>query len=168
MAQTRPSGYPILADPSVPVLQEPAQLDGRGRLNLLPRWTSRISWWNALRSDDLTVLMVLVEPGLLSLQDLRATEPRITARYEELRAIGDKEALDAIRLMQDRYKRLTIDAEHRIHVGDAALAHLDLSLDRGTKATVYVAVFADRLDIFSADYRNQKLLIGSSHLDDLP
>jgi hypothetical protein len=118
--------------------------------------------------DDFAVLMVLVEPGLLSIRDLRTEGPRIASRYAELVEAGDDAAVEAIRLMQDRYKRLPIDNRHRVHVGDAALAHLGFSLGRGNKSTVYVAVFRDRLNIFSPEYRNRKLMIGSPHLDDLP
>lgn len=114
------------------------------------------------------MLMVLVEPGLLSLRDLKTHGSRIEARCAELLEIGDDAALEAIRLMQDRYKKLSLDNQHRVHIGDAGLAHLGFSLVRGNRSTVYVATFPDRIDVFSPDYRNRRLISGSHHLDDLP
>jgi hypothetical protein len=166
MAITRPSGSPVVTDPIV--AQEVAEIDGRGRLHLLPRWTKRIKWWATTPKDDFSVLMVLVEPGLISLRDWASDGTRVIARYEELAAQPSADVLEALRLLQDRYIRLSIDKEQRAHLGDAAFAHLGLPITRGAASTVYVAVFSNRLDILSAGYRNSKLITGSSLLDDLP
>ena len=166
MAFTRPSGSSVVADSIV--TQEVAEIDGRGRLHLLPRWTKRIKWWATSPKDDFCVLMVLVEPGVISLRDWASDGTRVIARYEELAAQPSADVLEALRLLQDRYIRLSIDKEQRPHLGDAALAHLGLPITRGASSTVYVAVFSNRLDILSARYRNSKLIVGSSLLDDLP
>jgi hypothetical protein len=168
MALTRPSGYPIVSDSSAIVDEEVAQIDGRGRLYLAPGWTQRIPWWVNSSAGDFSVLMVFVEPGLVSMRDLTTDGPRIAARYSELVDLSNEDAMEALRLIQDRYRRLPIDKERRAHIGDAGLAHLGLSIERGEKSTVYVAIFPSRLDILSPTYRNMKMASGSPWLDDLP
>jgi hypothetical protein len=168
MALTRPSGIPVVSDPSAIVNEEVAQIDGRGRLYLAPRWTQRIPWWVTASDEDFSVLMVFVEPGLISMRDLTTNGPRIAARYLELAEATDEKAMEALRLIQDRYRRLPIDKEHRAHIGDAGLAHLGLPIERGIKSTVYVALFPNRLDVLSPTYRNMKMVSGSPWLDDLP
>jgi len=167
MALTRPSGYPLIDDESAPVKEEVAVIDERGRLYMQRRWTQRIAWWPTDSTELFSVLMVFVEPGLLSLRDWAADSARIAERYAELAKVAEEDALEAMRLIQDRYRRLPVDKGRRAHMGDAGRAHLGFPLDRG-KNTVYVAVFSERIDVFSADYRDSKLAIGSSWIEDLP
>jgi hypothetical protein len=112
--------------------------------------------------------MVLKEPGLIAIRDWTNDGQRIAARYAELAASDDEESLAALRLIQDRYQKLPIDKEHRAHLGDPALTHLGLPIERGGKSTVYVVVYPDQLNILSISYQNEKLISGSRWLDDLP
>jgi hypothetical protein len=132
------------------------------------RWTQRIAWWPTNPTEPFSVLMVFVEPGLLSLRDWATNNARIAERYAELAKLGEEDALEAMRLIQDRYRRLSVDKERRAHMGDAGLAHLGFPLDRGKKFTVYVALFEDRIDVLSANYRDSKLVTASSWIEDLP
>lgn len=112
--------------------------------------------------------MVFVEPGLISLRDWTNDGERVATRFTELAASGDEDAWEALRLIQDRYQKLPIDKERRAHLGDLALAHLGLSIEREKKSTVYIAVYPDCIDILSVSYRNSKLVSGSRWLDGLP
>ena len=167
MALTRPSGYPMVEDESAPVREEVAVIDGRGRLYMQRRWTQRISWWPSNPTELFSVLMIFAEPGLLSLRDWVANSAGIAERYAELAELDEEDAREAMRLIQDRYRRLPVDKGRRAHIGDAGLAHLGFPLDRA-KNTVYVALFADRIDVFSANYRDSKLVESSSWIEDLP
>jgi hypothetical protein len=104
MAITRPSGFPLVTDSIV--AQEVAEIDGRGRLHLLPRWTKRIKWWATSPKDDFGVLMVLVEPGLISLRDWASEGTRVIARYEELAAQPSADALTLHYASLDQLDRL--------------------------------------------------------------
>jgi hypothetical protein len=166
MAITRPSGFPIVDDPVV--VQEVAEIDGRGRLRLVPRWTDRIAWWDTELTESFGVLMVFVEPGLLSLRDWGTEGVQVVGRYSDLRGLQDSEALETLRLIVDRYHHLPIGSDRRPYLGEPALAHLGLPITRGIKSVVYVAAFPDRIDVFSPTYRETKLNLGASALDDLP
>lgn len=113
--------------------------------------------------------MILVEPGKIKLAPWEPNGPRIESRYEEIAQNAlDESSLETLRLIQDRYVPLSIDEEHRPYLGDAALAHLGLPLERGIKSTVYVVVYPESLAILSTDYRDKMNLLGSNDLDDLP
>jgi hypothetical protein len=168
MALTRPSSYPVVSGAPALVSQEVAEIDERGRLRFHPRWTNRVSWWKTNQDEAFAVLMVLQEPGRIALRAWTNDGDQIAARYAELAASDDEEALEALRLIQDRYQKLPIDKEYRAHLGDPALTHLGLTIERGRKSTVYVVVYPDQLNILSVSYRNEKLVSGSRWLDDLP
>lgn len=57
----RPSGLSVIGDEHAVVTVEVAQIDERGRINLLPRWGSRVEWLRSSTSD-VEALMILVEP----------------------------------------------------------------------------------------------------------
>jgi len=112
--------------------------------------------------------MIFVEPGLLSLRSWKPDGPRIAARYIELAQLGADTDLDALRLIQDRYGKLSIPKERRPHLGDAALQHLGLPTTRDATSNVYVAIYPKRIDLLSPNYRNAKHVAGHPALDDLP
>src|SRR6267142_892534 len=141
MALTRPSSYPVVTGASAVVSEEIAEIDDRGRLRFHPRWTNRVPWWKTNQDEGFAVLMVLQEPGLIALLDWTNDGQRVAARYTELAGSDDEEALEALRLIQDRYQKLPIDKEHRAHLGDPALTHLGVPMERGRKSTVYVVVY---------------------------
>jgi hypothetical protein len=165
MANTRPSGVPIVEAASLIVAQEVGVIDRRGRFTLRPRWFEKITWWVG---SPLDVLMVLDEPGVVRLRDWQTDGVNVVARYEELVDRRDDEALSALRLLADRYQRLHFSIENRAHLGEAALVHLGLPLDREANAVVHVAIYPDHIAVLSPSYRNAALLRGSPLLDDLP
>lgn len=168
MAETRPSGLQVVADASAPVVQEVVQVDERRRLHLLPRWAERVTWLPLPVRDDVAALMVFVEPGRLSLRCWSDDGPTIVERFEKIAKNSDEADLEVLRLIQDRYNRLWIRKDRRVHLGDTALQHLGLPIARGGKHAVYVSVFAHKIDVLSASYRDARLLAGASEIDDLP
>src|SRR5262249_16941598 len=103
----------------------------RRRLNLLPRWTSRFDWLKDIKKE-VDVVVVLSEAGRLRLTSWEPDGPRLLQLHERLSEDdASDENFEALRLIQDRFERLKIDKEHRPYLGDAALAHLGLPLERG-------------------------------------
>jgi hypothetical protein len=168
VARTRPSGFLLVPRAEALVTQEVAEIDERGRVRLSPRWTEQIPWLKTVPKSGIRVLMVFAEPGRLSLRSWESYGPQIVELYRELAERADPEDLEPLRLIQDRYAEATIRDDSRIHLGDPALAHLGYSIARGTKAIVYVAVFSDKIDLISREYRNAKLTAGHPLLDHLP
>lgn len=168
MAHTRPSGLPIVDGDSAIVSEEIAHVDRRGRINFLPRWRQRIPWLVSVVKGDVEALMILVEPGLISIRDWAADGPRIQRRYEELANSPDEDAIEALRLIQSRYRRLIILQNERTSLGEAALVHLGISIGRDIKPFVYVSTFPNSLELLSPALRNARLLAGDARIDDLP
>ena len=167
MAETRPSGFPLVSDDRAPILQELARLDGRGRIHVLPRWSSRLTWLPAPAVTEVIALLEMPEPGILSLKPWEPNGTSVMAKWAVLHGSEDETPLEVFRLMQDRYQRLAIPVDRRPYLGDLALQHLGLPTERGATSNVYVAVGGDRIDVFSPSYRNTKLLEGHILLDDL-
>jgi hypothetical protein len=166
MAETKRSGLPIVAGPSTSVTQEVAHVDKKGCLNLLPRWTSHFQWFPSALTEDFETLMILLDPGRVSIRDLSVNGPLIQQRFNELATETDAETLEALRLIQDRYGRLRIPISRRPSLGDPVLAHL--GIERGHKSTIYVAIFPNSIDLLSPAYRNARLTIIKEEIDDLP
>ena len=113
--------------------------------------------------------MVFSEPGFLKLMPWEPDGPRLLQLYEKISKDGESdENLEAVRLFLDKYERLNIDNEHRPYLGDPALAHLGLPIQRGAKSTVYVAIYPRYIAIMSQEYRNKKLILGTPILDTFP
>lgn len=166
MAETRPSGASFVEEKGL--LQEVTEIDARGRLHLLSRWTDRVVWMRTQRPSEMEALMVFREPGLLSISDPAAVGPKILGRYEEITLSTDDPDLEIRRLIHDRYARLTIPRDWRPYLGDAALAHLGLSISRDKSAVAYVVVFNSRVDVLTPALRNSRLIRGHPMIDDLP
>lgn len=168
MSSTRPSGNGIIPGANAAVSQEVVTVDERGRLHLLPRWTERLPWLEADAAADRSALMTFIEPGRFSIRSWEPHSTQIIARYDELSAGSDPDRFETMRLIYDRYGRLTVPHDRRPYLGAAALAHLGLHLERNAKSIVYVAVFPDQLHVLSQSYRNARLAIGDPGLDTLP
>ncbi|WP_439401838.1 hypothetical protein ACNJYA_00640 [Bradyrhizobium sp. DASA03068] len=144
-----------------------AHIESRGRLNILPRWRSKVSWLRSA-SEDVEALMIFSEPGLISIRDWNTHSPSILSRIEELSASSGEDSLEALRLIHDRYQKLVIPFKERPTLCDEALAHLEIDLDNDTKSLVYVCTFPDWIDLMSSGYRKIKLLQGHPLISDLP
>jgi hypothetical protein len=162
----RPSGLSVFAEDEAPVIVAVTTVEKRGRLSIAPRWRKRIPWLTG--SGPIEALMTFNEPGLITISDWKKDGPRIQQRFEELSKSDDADALEALRLIQDRFQRLNIPSKERPSLGDAALAHLGLNTERNRKFTIYICVYPDRVELLSHEYRNSKLLEGHPLIDDLP
>lgn len=168
MAETIPSGRPLVPLPEAVVFQELAHIDPHRRLNLLPRWSVRFDWLKPTKGNPAELLMVLREPGFIRLLPWIPWGEQVVHRYQELAADeGPDDRLEALRLLQDTYGRLQVDAEHRPYLGDAALAHLGVSLERGVRSPVYVVVYPNCLGLLSVEAREFRLR-HAAVLDGLP
>lgn len=165
---SRPSGHPIVDDAAAAVTVDIAEIEKRGRLNILPRWRKRVVWINAVGEADVDALMIFVEPGLISIDRWEPAGPEIQQRFTDLSNSSDPEAPQALRLIQDRYQRLVIPRRERPSLGAYALAHLGLPFRGGHQSLVYVSIFANRIDIMAPPYRDTKLIEGNPLIDDLP
>jgi hypothetical protein len=164
----RPSGLPIIDDETAAVIVAVAHVEMRGRLNVLPRWRKKVAWLASVGDSDVEALMIFAEPGLISLRDWQIEGPHIQERFAEISISADADAHHALRLIQTRYQRLIIPARDRPSLGDSALAHLGLRVERGRKSVVYVCVFSDHIEIMSPTYRDSKLMEGHPLIEDLP
>lgn len=86
------------------------QVDRRGRINLLPRWTKGIEWLST-EPVEIAALMVFEEPGQISIRSWEEEGKRVRERYLELASQEDETSLEALRLIQDRYQKLIPGAE---------------------------------------------------------
>jgi hypothetical protein len=166
MAETKPSGLPIVDGAAAMVTQEVAHIDQKGCLNLLLRWTGRLAWFPSPLTEEFEALIIFLEPGRLSVRNLRDHGPVIQERYSQLISEADSETLELLRLIQDRYGRLRIPISRRPSLGDPALSHL--GIERGQKSVIYVAVFPNSIELLSPSYRNAKLIEFQERLGDLP
>ena len=164
----RPSGLSIIDDDSASIIAAVAKVDIRGRLNILPRWRKKVPWLVPTGEPDLQALMIFAEPGLISIIDWKVQGPRIQQRISDLSNSTDAEAIEALRLIKDRYQRLIIPVRDRTSLGDAALAHLGMRVERGQKSIIYVYVYSDRIELMSPACRDTKLLEGHPLIEDLP
>lgn len=167
MAETRPSGTPLIPDSDTPVIQEVAEVNRRGQIHILRRWAVRVGWLPvpAVSSDE--ALMVFLEPGRLSIQSWEPWAPKIIERFQELEASGEF-GFESLRLIQDRYARLIIPKERRPYLGDSALQHLGLPTARKEKSNVYVVVGKSQIELLSLSYRDSQNVRGHPELNDLP
>lgn len=168
MAETRPSGRPLVPDDEALVAQHVAEIDSRGRLHVLRRWTQRTNWPPFPTAGDFEILVVLSERGRASLRPWHPGGPKILQRYQELTASEDGPDLEALRRLQDRYARLSLPRERRPHLGDSVLQHLGLPLRREMSTPIYVVVLPDRLDLLGPAYRDRVNEQGHPALDGLP
>src|SRR5262245_22668921 len=145
----RPSGLPIVEDAAADLTVSVAHVEARGRINILPRWRRRVAWLMSAGAADVVALMIFVEPGLISITAWEPEGPRIQERFTEISRSGDADAHQALRLILDRYQRLVIPGRDRPSLGDGALAHLGLQVERGQKSVVYVCVSSDRIEVMS-------------------
>lgn len=168
MADTRPSGLPIVPDAEALITQELSEIDSRGRLHMLPRWTRRMSWLSAPTAEAVLALMILDEPGRLSIVGWEPFGPKIVDRYRELAAVDVGRDNEALRVLLDRYHRLSVPSDRRPSLGDAALQHLGLPTTRGVSSNVYVVVSDDQVTVLAPAYRNSRNEQGHGVLEGLP
>lgn len=165
----RPAGLQLDPDRPGPIAQAVVQGSGRGRFRL-PADVVRGATWLGSTEAMVESLVVFEDPGYLVLLPWSPDGDRVIARRRELIAsINEKsesEEIEALRVLEDRYKRVKIGKDLRVTLSPEMLQHL--RLQRETAAQVYVVRVQDRIELISPDTRDRRLASGHPALDDLP
>lgn len=144
-------------DPSLesPVEQGVADIDRRGRIRI-PSRMARLLGWLPHSGAPVDALAVFDEPGHMALFSWAERSPPVLIKRKELihDAQESTEALESLRLLEDRYKRISIPQDLRPTLSIEALMHLELPV--ATVTYVYVIRIFDVLEIFSPTFRKQR------------
>ena len=79
---------------------------------------------------------------------------------------NDHEIREALLAIAGRYLRQPIEQGGRVILPPQALLHLDITGE--TIHSIYVVCYLERLELWSAKYRNHKMEYVSDHLANLP
>lgn len=161
-------GKPLDPNNIGPIRMDMAEIDSRGRI-IIPRHIGENIEWFVSGDSQVEALIVLNEPGMLTFYNWDAEGQKILDKRLDLikEVDADPNALEALRLLEDRYKRISIPKDLRPTLGLMIIQHLGLS--RGTGNVVYVtSIHQGRLIVMSPEFRNKKLLRSSDLLYDLP
>lgn len=158
-------------DHQAPITQEVADIDERRRLRFPASFVTAVSWLSGKEASK-EALMVLDEPGRIVLLPWEIEGARIVKRRLELieMAEHDDSALEDLRLLEDRYKRIQklSKKDLRLTLTDEIMFHLGIMPTKKVKAYVYILRIKDRLEIWSAKYRDDQLLSHDNALPELP
>jgi len=159
----RPQGLKLDPALTAPVLQEPVQLCARDRLGIPLEIANAAPWMAERAGGDLLALAVLEAPGKIALRSWKADSPAVLDVRRQL-----VDALDhqAIRILEDKYRRVQIAKDARVTLTLSHILHLGLPPD--SDAYVYVALVGEVIEILSTDFRNQQLARVTSMFGELP
>jgi hypothetical protein len=147
---------------------EVVQFATQDRINLPTRIVEGLRWFE--RTDgtqELHSLMKFEEPGRISLLSWKECGPAVLKRRQELLdRLGDDAAEEALLLLDERYRKITIQEKARILVALPARVHL--FIEEPLHRPLYAVRRPSHLELWSVEYRNRILSIGSSLIDDLP
>lgn len=149
------------------VAQDVSDIDSRGRVRIPTRLVSAVSWCRNPTSASVA-LAVYDEPGRIMLLSWEEESAPVLARRRELieKAKDSHTALDGLRVLEDRYKRLIVPKDFRPTLGAEALMHLDLPI--GAESRVYILRVLETLEILSPRYRNKQRNANPDILAGLP
>lgn len=156
-------------DHPAPLAQQVVEIDQRGRLRIPASFVEATSWLSAKGALG-EALMVLDEPGRIVLLPWETEGARVVKRRLELIELAEHDdgAAEDLRLLEDRYKRLQIPKKDlRLTLTDEIMAHLGI-MPTKAKAIAYVLRTRDRIEIWSAKYRDDRLPSHESALHNLP
>ena len=159
MVAGRPPGLELDPDSKAEVRHHTTEIGSRGRIYLPPWLIAELDWLTPASR----VLAVFDEPGLIRLLPWSPLGESVVASQKELEAQGD---LEAIALLQDRYKAVHMPSDSRPVIGDSALLHLGLTELR--RPHVYLTRVGSSFRIMSPRYRNSELARARSGFTSLP
>jgi hypothetical protein len=163
----RPHGHPLDPEHPGPVLYGIATLQTRGRLELPAEVVAGLKWIGAPHSQA-EALATLAESGrvVLSpwLSDGKKVIDRRLALLADIEKKNDPNAMRALRLLEQKYRRTVIDSELRITCSPGML--LDLRILQHKAA--YVWRSNDKIELVSVDFHDQRINAGDPLIDDLP
>jgi len=144
-------------DPELSGVQdEVLEFDNRRRLVIPLPFLQRLPWFN---ERGAVALAILREEGKISLISWELSGA-IVERRAELIA---QRSTDELRLLEDRYRRISIDGSGRIKLPSVA----ELHLVRGDLQIIAYG-FPDRIELWSASCRFRHLADEPAGLSDLP
>lgn len=146
---------PLDPDLKSPVEQGVADIDHRGRIRVPSRMARLLSWLPS-SGAPVDALAVFDEPGHIILLSWKERSPPVLTRRKKLiqDAQESPEALEGLRLLEDRYKRIPIPRDLRPTLSIEALMHLELPV--ATTTHVYIVRVFDALEILSPMFRKQR------------
>ena len=148
------------------VLQEIAKLDERGRIRISTKSLGTLDWLSK-ESSPTEALAVLEQPGQILLLPWESEYPKIQARKDELlEAKTSADTLEALALIEDRYKKLTIPSDLRPSLSQEMLLHLGML---GTdQSYIYILRIDQRIELHSKSFRDDFRNQNPEHLKGLP
>lgn len=158
---------PILDDQNIgPITQTAAQIDERGRIQIPVKIAGLVDWLAPRKACD--ALAVLEELGLIRLYPWDKFGERVIQTRSQLieRAVTDPTALEPLRALEDRYKRVRIPVDLRLTLSSEMISHLGLTLS--VPSLIYVWRVTQFLELISMPHRIKNLTIDLADLDDLP
>lgn len=167
MPAGRPQGRSLDPDLKGPVVQGVMEIDARGRGGLPSHLLSQLTWFSLPRKTT-QALAVLSEPGFARIEPWDPGGVKVLKRRAELIGAGrdDLDALQALRKLENRYKRLEVLADNRVTLPPEMILHLDMSDVRGGK--IFLFVVGDRIELMAKSNREQLFDIDDAAFDGLP
>jgi hypothetical protein len=155
----KPPGWLVDPDLDGPLLQDVKNVGTRGRVEIPLRLAGGAQWLTAGGEG----LMVLGLPGRLALRPWTDAQ-RVIQRRRELVERAHENA-EAIRVIDDRYRKYHLDSDGRIELQPFALSHLDPN-----RELLYVALirYESHLEIWAMRERGDALQRPIDDLEGLP
>lgn len=152
-------------DPSTsdqPVVQEPVQVGDRGRLGIPVEVSKGLSWLS-VASAETFALGVLDDPGRIVLHAWEPGGEAVVAERTRMIGAGDYQGL---RMLEDRYRRISIAKDGRLTLTLSHQLHLGSPLEEG--AYVFVVRVGDVVEILSLSYRDKQIARAADAFPNLP
>lgn len=167
MPAGRPQGRSLDPDLKSPVVQGVMEIDARGRGGFPSHLLSQLTWFSLPRKAT-QALAVLSEPGFAMIEPWDPGGVKVLERRAEFIQAGrnDPVALQVLRKLENRYKRMEILADNRVTFPPEMILHLDMPDVGGGKLFLFVA--EDRIELMAKSYRERLFNIDDSAFDDLP
>ena len=168
MLKKRRAGRPpaSLLDPDTPapVAQDVREVDARGRLTIPARLVQGLSWIEA--AGGASCLLVLDDPGRIAVLPWEKYRDDVLARRRMLlQDASNEESQEALLLLEDRYRRVRLEASGRITLPAAASIHL---LNDPADRRAFIVRLGDHIELWSVLYRHAKLRARSDLFEGLP
>jgi hypothetical protein len=166
MSRGRPPDLPLDPANAGPAYQAVANIDDRGRIQLPLKIVTLMEWVSRIRACD--ALVVLDDPGRITLHPWANFGEQVVRRRLELieRAKIESAALEPLRALEDRYKRIRIPSGSRPTLSAEMILHLGMPLD--TPSSIYMWAIAQVIELNSIAHRTKGLARDWEELADLP
>lgn len=163
----RPSGLPLDSEQPSLVQVASADVDDRGRMTL-PAPLARAAAWLHAAKEGQDVLLVLSAPGVIELRPWEPDGEKVIARKRQLEGKLEKDpsVVDALRILHQRYRRLSIAKGYRTTLPSDLRVHLGVL--GPANHSIYVVRTMALLEILTKEVYDKRLAEDHSDLSDLP